>query len=235
MADDNSLDDFFAKKDKSKKKSKSKMTTTTSELLSQMEENHAKKQRQKREKETEKQAGLSDRLSDDLKGTKQKESEDWQDFEDEQEKDYSGLRIQTLQIGKEGNEEQDEEEEEEKEEVESESKTTRDLSQGPWKQSTPAPAPVQEPEKPKDETPKTTGKYIPPSLRGGPSSSAASTPSRRPMGKKSAPNITSEMDFPSLGGNKAPVVQNNSESIENPNQRGKLNLTLGNKFSALQN
>ncbi|KAK6181156.1 hypothetical protein SNE40_009080 [Patella caerulea] len=245
MEEDSSIDDFFAKKDKNKKKSKSKMTTTTSELLSQMDERHARKQRQKREKETENQAGLTDRASKDIIGDKLKETEDWQDFEEEQEKDYSGLRIQTLQISRDPNEEKDEEEQEasQEEENDSSAKCTRDLTQGPWKQgaapSVPAPVVVApEPEKPKEDAPKTVGKYVPPSMRGS-AGSSSSTPTPGPrvsrMGKKNAPNISSEMDFPSLGGSKAPAVQESSENIENPNQRGKLNLTLGNKFSALQN
>jgi len=52
------------------------------------------------------------------------------------------------------------------------------------------------------EAPKTTGKYVPPQMRrtygdqSGVTSSAAGRPSR---GKKTAPNVHSQEDFPTLG------------------------------------
>ena len=50
----------------------------------------------------------------------------------------------------------------------------------------------------KEEPPKTTGKYVPPAIEGG-----GLTPSSGPQRhrrSKVAPNVNSELDFPTLGG-----------------------------------
>lgn len=59
--------------------------------------------------------------------------------------------------------------------------------------------PVQEAAK---ETPKSTGKYVPPAMRrahGDQSAVTSSGPGRMQRGKKTAPNVHSQEDFPTLG------------------------------------
>ncbi|XP_076456157.1 protein CDV3 homolog A-like [Babylonia areolata] len=238
---DSSLDDFFAKKDKSKKKSKAKMTP--GDVLAKADE--PKKVKKKKEKEQP--GGLGLNAAEDT--SRKTEDDEWEDFAEQKEVDYSGLRIQTLQI----------KEEEEKEAAESEGEGEggereegREAASGPWNASgaVAPPPPVAavaappEPEEKKENTaPK---KYVPPAQRNAASSaaSAAANPISR-RGNKKAPNIQSEVDFPTLGG--APAVSGGSawgskkyensgtSDIEsNPGQRRGVNLSLENKFSALQ-
>ena len=52
------------------------------------------------------------------------------------------------------------------------------------------------------ETPKSTGKYVPPQMRrahGDQPVVTSSGPNRMPRGKKTAPNVHSQEDFPTLG------------------------------------
>lgn len=233
---DSSLDDFFAKKDKSKKKSKSKMTP--GDVMSKADE--AKKVKKKKAQEKTGGPGLS---TTETTNKKEEEDEEWKDFEEQKEVDYSGLRIQTLQIR----------EEEEKEAADSddqgegeEGEERREGASGPWNKSTgtpsPAvPAPVPEPEEKKENT--APRKYVPPAQRQ--AALAATNPIRR--GKKEAPNIQSEEDFPTLGGGPGGSSDGSSAwgakryedsgagDIEsNPGQRRGVNLSLENKYAALQ-
>jgi len=55
---------------------------------------------------------------------------------------------------------------------------------------------------PVQEAPKSTGKYVPPAMRrahGDQAVVTSSGPSRQPRGKKTAPNVSSQEDFPTLG------------------------------------
>jgi hypothetical protein len=103
MAD---LDDFFAKKDKKKSRVKK---FTTSELLtsSKFGEDVAappigvpKKQPAERPKKEEvvQESVDSEGVSIKSKPTVEVEEEEWGEFEQEKERDYSGLKIQKLQI-----------------------------------------------------------------------------------------------------------------------------------------
>jgi len=52
------------------------------------------------------------------------------------------------------------------------------------------------------ETPKSSGKYVPPQMRrahGDQPAVTGSGPSRQTRGKKTAPNVHSQEDFPTLG------------------------------------
>ncbi|KAK7482352.1 hypothetical protein BaRGS_00026371 [Batillaria attramentaria] len=231
---DSSLDDFFAKKDKSKKKSKSKMTPV--DVLSKADET----QKVKKKKAQEKPGGLGLATSE-TTTKKDEEDEEWKDFEEQKEVDYSGLRIHTLQIRE--DEEKDAGDSDEQGEGE-DGEERREGATGPWNKSTAtpspaaAPAPVPEPEEKKENTaPK---KYVPPAQR-----MAALNPIKR--GKKEAPNIQSEEDFPTLGG--MPGGPSGSSSAwgakkyedsgagdieSNPGQRRGVNLSLENKYAALQ-
>ena len=69
----------------------------------------------------------------------------------------------------------------------------------PKKKAAPAPvAPVEE----SPAGPKVPGKYVPPSQRNGGTPASSGTPGMFPHSrrKKEAPNVNSEVDFPTLGG-----------------------------------
>lgn len=246
---DAGLDDFFAKKDKSKKKSKSKFTAT--DILEKKDDlTVLKKIKKKKEKKDQSQKTESDTPS--RKG----DDEEWVDYVDEV-KDYSGLRIQTLQLSskEEGTDDKDTDENLGSEDEDGETRQKKDSQQGPWKgpqappTRQPTPPPVEEAPPVKEETPeppKTVGKYVPPSRRagmdgGGAPTSQGPTSSRR---KKEAPNIQSEFDFPTLGGEPTGQlravssgghferVRGGGKQSEDPS-RQQQKLELGNKFDAL--
>lgn len=168
-----SLDDFFAKRDKKKKKEKGKggkETATASAPAS------VKKMKKEKEKSTKNEN--QDPLTE-------KEDEEWKEFE-QKEVDYSGLRLQALQIS-----DEKEEEEYEKEEVGEDGEiilVSGDKVSGPWNKSgaPPPPAPVEEKEVPES---KPAGVYRPPGARLGP---AKRGPTQGP------PEIFSDAQFPSL-------------------------------------
>ncbi|XP_060068023.1 protein CDV3 homolog [Ylistrum balloti] len=256
---DTSLDDFFAKKDKSKKKNKSK--TTPSDILSKHDnfvsgDDTTKVKKKKKEKDKQNAATSNTDSTNTGNATQVKEDEEWVDFVDESEKDYTGLRIQNLQISqKEGAEEVEEEDKDNENDEDGESGERRDTS-GPWNvsQSSRArvevvqeapPAPAEEP--PKEEAPKAPTKYVPPGARGS-QASGESLGSRAavPRRKKGAPNIKSEDDFPTLGGGAPEVaswgptgvgnferVQGGGKQVEDPSKVN-MQLSLGNKYAALQ-
>lgn len=248
--EDSSLDDFFAKKDKTKKKSKSKQLTP-SDILAQ-HETGVKKGKKKKDKENEAASEERKIANDD---------DEWVDFEQEAEADYSGLRIQNLQIANKEEEEGEEEVNDNEDEEEREARQRKEEVSGPWNKSNqptqPATAPTTAPEPPPPEPePPKEGeqkpkKYVPPGARAAQSAgSTATTPSRVPARKKkAAPNLQSEDDFPTLGGGGAPEVrvwgntsdskgdfekvQSGGRSIDDPTKVNQ-QLTLGNRFTSLQ-
>lgn len=248
---DSSLDDFFAKKDKSKKKSKSSKITPNDLTKAATDEPVKKEKKSKKEKDS-----ANTQTSNNSKTIGLTE-EEWKEVEEEKEKDYTGLRIANLQVAEGGDsaeEETGEQEEEGEEGEDGEMKERKDRGeQGPWKGSsapaqtsstTPPPVPVDE--KPKEDS-KPTGKYIPPSQRGaaGAAGSGAgpTIPTHLRKLKKNAPNLTSEEDFPTLGGGLQPggPLDSDTRSFERVQHGGsrqmddkKTELSLGNKFSALQ-
>ncbi|XP_023775118.1 protein CDV3 homolog isoform X2 [Cyanistes caeruleus] len=120
------------------------------------------------------------------------EEDDWKEFEQKEEIDYSGLRVQSMQIS----EKEDDESEKREEPGDSWEETGGgggggvDRSSGPWNKSAPAPAPVVEPIV--TETPEpvqTGGVYRPPGAREG------GRPRRAQQGP---PEIYSDTQFPSL-------------------------------------
>ncbi|KAK1806467.1 hypothetical protein P4O66_004980 [Electrophorus voltai] len=167
-----SLDDFFAKRDKKKKKEKGKAKEPGTGSAS------IPVKKTKKEKEKSMKNENQDALVE-------KEDEEWKEFE-HREVDYSGLRLQALQIS-----DEKEEEEYEKEEVGEDGEVilvSGDKVSGPWNKSgAPAPvAPVEEKEVP--ET-KPTGVYRPPGAR-------FTTSKRGPS--QGPPEIFNEAQFPSL-------------------------------------
>ncbi|KAK9953482.1 hypothetical protein ABG768_017471 [Culter alburnus] len=167
-----SLDDFFAKRDKKKKKEKGKgkeQATGGPVLL-------VKKTKKEKEKSTK---------SENQDAQMEKEDEEWKDFE-QKEVDYTGLRLQAMQMS-----DEKEDEEYEKEEVGEDGEiilVSGDKVSGPWNKSgaPPSAAPVEEVEVPE---PKAPGVYRPPGAR---LTSTKRGPTQGP------PEIFSDAQFPSL-------------------------------------
>ncbi|KAG0425228.1 hypothetical protein HPB47_027585 [Ixodes persulcatus] len=213
---DSSLDQFFAKKDKSKKKTKGMATTDPmgkkTEEAGKNSDKSAKKDREKQENSTGKVPSVIASL--------EQADEEWNDFEEEKEVDYSGLRIQALTITEKEKEEEALRDQQD-EDGEDGCPSSGDQQSGPWKMSAAAaqqalaaaqaepepepevPPPRIEPEPkeaPKAGQPKAA--YVPPHLRsGGGSRSTAggSSAARRLGGGRQTYDFTSEDQFPTLG------------------------------------
>lgn len=201
---DTSLDDFFAKKDKSKKKSKSKIKYTTTDTIAKNLEDGGKKIEKVVKKEKEKNvpsvvglsststtsSNISQQAAEDVTVSILEENdEEWHEFE-EKEKDYSGLKVQALSLVEKEKEEEQNKENSSQEGGETERNT--DCQSGPWKLSTSNS--LESPQPQVVEEPKTSGgAYRPPHMR---NTAAAVTPSKR--NPKSAPDVGSELHFPSL-------------------------------------
>ncbi|OWF42632.1 protein CDV3 homolog [Mizuhopecten yessoensis] len=265
---DSSLDDFFAKKDKGKKKNKSK--TTPSDILSKHdnfvpEDNTGSQTTKSKKKKKDKENAATSNSDSTNTGNVRlnKEDEEWVDYEDEAEKDYSGLRIQNLQI-KNKEEEVEEDDKDNENDEDGESGEKRDTS-GPWNTSQSGkpraevkkkkkkveveeapPTPAEEPSK--EEAPKAPTKYVPPGARGSQGSGDSDCPSRAAMmrRKKGAPNLKSEDDFPTLGGGAPEVaawgpsgvgnferVQGGGKQMDD-SSKANMQVSLGNKYAALQ-
>ncbi|XP_059182649.1 protein CDV3 homolog isoform X2 [Centropristis striata] len=176
MADvppEKSLDDFFAKRDKKKKKEKGKGKESAAGPTSAV----IKKTKREKEKSS----------KNDNQDAQIEKDEEWKEFE-QKEVDYSGLRLQALQIS-----DEKEEEEYEKEEVGEDGEiilVSGDKVSGPWNKSgaapPPAAAPVEEVEEPES---KPAGVYRPPGAR-------LTTTRRAPT--QGPPEIFSDTQFPSL-------------------------------------
>ncbi|RWS31194.1 protein CDV3-like protein [Leptotrombidium deliense] len=166
------------------------------------------------------------------------DNDEWKDFEDEREKDYSGLRIQALNL-------KDKEEELRDQKLqENGQENKKDDGIGPWKVMTPSPipdvVPAVENVTVKDEPMTTTttgGRYVPPALRNkGSANNLDPVVVGRRTWKSTAPQIDNESEFPTLGNEVAdsknafqPVRQGSRDipSSHNPP------LDIGNKFNLL--
>ncbi|KAK2859644.1 hypothetical protein Q5P01_004264 [Channa striata] len=176
MADvptEKSLDDFFAKRDKKKKKEKGKgKEVAAGPASSAMKKN--KKEKEKSAKNESQDAQIE-------------KDEEWKEFE-QKEVDYTGLRLQALQMS-----DEKEEEEYEKEEVGEDGEIiliSGDKVSGPWNKSGVAPPPpvalVEDVEVPEA---KPSGVYRPPGAR---------LPTTRRVQNQGPPEIFSDTQFPSL-------------------------------------
>lgn len=268
------LDDFFAKKDKKKGKKKTFTTANTETLAKNLE-----KQEMKEAKADEKtavplatseankaQAALA------AKGDNNVEDE-WKDY-DEEKKDYSNLKIEALKVESDNEENGDEDEHEINEDGEKVPKREG----GPWNKgkveaSTSAAADSgeqdieelrrREKERAKAElessigAPKGSvvgGSYVPPHMRGGGGGERQAervAPMRGgPRRTKHVPDMNSEINFPSLGGESAGGIggNNNKQERDFEEVRGSgggqhhtsrntdaPRLALDNKFAALRN
>ncbi|XP_051266456.1 protein CDV3 homolog isoform X2 [Dicentrarchus labrax] len=177
MADlppEKSLDDFFAKRDKKKKKEKGKGKETAAGPTT------AAVKKTKREKEK--------FAKNENQDTQIEKDEEWKEFE-QKEVDYTGLRLQALQIS-----DEKEEEEYEKEEFGEDGEiilVSGDKVSGPWNKSGAAPPPAAAPAVEEVEVPesKPSGVYRPPGAR-------LSTTKR--VHNPGPPEIFSDAQFPSL-------------------------------------
>jgi len=233
---DSSLDDFFAKKDKSKKGKKK--FTTPDELAKQLEE--GKNIIEKPKKEKEKTSSGNQAQNAGVKTSDQDENE-WKDVDEE--KDYTGLKVSALTV-------KDKEEELREQKAFEIEESKKEDQGGPWggkgekgpgsddqhgdeelvedrieiKESAPPAGPT---------------KYVPPGQRAGNRDSATSSGPRPSWRKMNAPKIDNAEDFPSLG-DVAPEplskdfkpVKHGSREIGGPTGGGQ-RVTLGNKFNAL--
>jgi len=257
MAD---LDDFFKKKDKKKKGDRKTFAKANTDVLAKNLEQMAVKEEQKEKKEI-------TEMANDSPGTvlNQQDDDEWDDYR-ENKKDYSGLKIETLKV-----EEEKPEPEEEETEVNEDGEVvakSKDRESGPWNKLGGSQegrededivvAPRQEQERESVALLASAGvqgsSYVPPHMRGGAGAAAATTAQARtaPRGRvMKAPDISSEVYFPSLGDTMGDVQpkgawgkklvkdegafeevkghqqQNSHRASEGPK------LTLGNKFDVL--
>jgi hypothetical protein len=184
--------------------------------------------------------------------------EEWNEVEEETEKDYTGLRIQNLQITSKADDDRQESGLSRNED--GEDGETREAQQGPWKPvpSTSSVVPAVQPTAPpaavaaaaaaatpEPEPPKSTGKYVPPQMRrtGGETSTVSSSSGgggrAGRSGKKTAPDVNSQDDFPTLGSVAEPCegpafekIRGGARQMDDPASQH-MKLSLGNKFGAL--
>ncbi|XP_059471881.1 protein CDV3 homolog [Neocloeon triangulifer] len=192
MAD---LDDFFAKKDKKKSKGKGGgRFSTVEQVARKLEEtpgNTLSAPRTRAKKES----------KDGESGQQCHEEDEWREFEEEK-KDYSGLRIQNMQLS-------------EADEAGAASDSDNDAAEAArraWQTAPAAPkdsdeeedpeAPEPDPSPPPPSSANAPSAYVPPHLRSGaaPSSSPAPSGSSVNRGSRSrtAPDINNEAFFPTL-------------------------------------
>lgn len=200
-----SLDDFFAKKDKSKKK-KTKVVLSEVNTISQSEEKPKKKK--SKEKSSASSEGVKNASasssSTDNKGDNelQAPTDEWVEIEEKADADYSGLKIQSLRL--------EEREAAAKEEngggEDDEDGKNGSGNDGPWKKVEVAPVVEKDNttevvSESKESTPTGTGKYVPPSVKAAQRQAAqqSSAPMRK-RNNKLAPDVNDQETFPTLGG-----------------------------------
>ncbi|XP_058035630.1 protein CDV3 homolog isoform X2 [Ahaetulla prasina] len=185
--EERSLDDFFAKRDKKKRKEKSSRGSATAAPSSAASSNATAAGVTGGSRQAEGAHGTASNANAATSGAKaaNKEEDDWKEFEQEEIIDYSGLRVQSMQIS-----EKDEEESEKKEEPRDNSEEPAgsvEKSSGPWNRSAPTQISVAEIiENP--EPVQSSGVYRPPGAREGRTRKVTQGP----------PEIYSDTQFPSL-------------------------------------
>lgn len=185
MAD---LDDFFAKKDK--KKSKKPKFLTAEELVKSLEET-SKREVVKPKKQESITTAISPNLNsgdgeDKTKNNEQNVEEEWKEFEEEQRKDYSGLKIGQLTLNDDEEQSVSDGGDDDADEGSMNTELGTFSDGGPWKKVIPADEVTQIPM----EMPKAPLLYRVKPLE-------ASQKSK--LRSKAAPDITNSDYFPSLG------------------------------------
>jgi len=255
MAD---LDDFFAKKDKKKKGTKKFSKANTDVIAKNLEESAIKEQKQQDKEMT----NMGEEKNPEK--VNQQDDDEWDDYR-ENKKDYTGLKIENLVIDEPVKVEEEETEINEDGEV---VKIRKDES-GPWnKKDSENRNSVEDKDTPEPEIKQTPimieqpnvvgGSYVPPHMRG---AGGGSTPDRNPEPRrtvprrmKAAPDINSEVYFPSLSsaaedsapkgawGKKLVKDEGAFEEVRGGEGKSQVQhrnndgpkLTLGNKFDALR-
>jgi len=251
------IDDFFAKKDKKKKGGPKKFSKANTEVLAKNLEETARKEQKAQDKE------VNDIGTDNNTNTPldQQDDDEWDDYR-ENKKDYTGLKIENLTVEEPVKDEEEETEINEDGEV---VKVKKDES-GPWSKLAEG---EERPDEVRQAEPETIvsqtvgsglsnvtqgGKYVPPSLRGQAGAGGKEQEVRRqaPRRLKAAPDISSEVYFPSLSSaaeDSAPkgawgrrlvkdegafeeVRQSSQGQTQHRTEAPKL--ALGNKFDALR-
>ncbi|XP_062980201.1 protein CDV3 homolog isoform X2 [Elgaria multicarinata webbii] len=183
--EERSLDDFFAKRDKKKRKEKSSRGGATGAASTAASSNAAAASGAGGSRQTEGGSGTASHTNAAARAA-HKEEDDWKEFEQEEIIDYSGLRVQSMQIS-----EKDDDEGDKREEPRDNSEEPgggMEKVSGPWnKSASTQQAPVAEIiESP--EPVQSSGVYRPPGAR--------ETRTRKvPQGP---PEIYSDAQFPSL-------------------------------------
>ncbi|XP_040287987.1 protein CDV3 homolog [Bufo bufo] len=234
MAEPNerSLDDFFAKRDKKKKKDKggssavtkgAARTTDGAQSVLTSLSGAAKSARKERSNRSDAQDPQQEKVDD-----------EWKEFE-QKEIDYSGLRIHSLQIS---NEKEDDENEKEEQGADWEESggSGSDKTSGPWNKTAAPPPPASVvTETPEPAQP--SGVYRPPAAR-------MSAPQRKPQGP---PEIFSDTQFPSLQATAKhietrrdkemektfEIVKHKNRAREEATKNQALQLQLDNQFAVL--
>ncbi|XP_028391878.1 protein CDV3 homolog B-like isoform X2 [Dendronephthya gigantea] len=241
--EDKSLDDFFAKKDKGKKgKSKTKgKFTTTSSITKQVE-----KSQKPVNEQTKEQKPTASQLSN------TQNEEEWEDFNEPKEKDYSGLKVQSLQIRDKVDEDNDDKPED-AEEYDEDCTERKDKSSNVWQVNLQPTVPASAPEvkqEPKKEVGK--GAYIPPSMRRAMANQAEGRDQSwkyrsgaRERDPRRPPEIASEIAFPTLQASTASSKNESSSSsnfedvrhggraVSEQSLNRRTDIAVDNKFSAL--
>jgi len=234
---DSSLDDFFAKKDKSKKGKKK--LNATEELAKKPEELGKIIEKPKKEKEKSNVTTTTGGVNN-LNILDQDENE-WKDIDEE--KDYSGLRVQALNI-------KDKEEElREQKAFEIDQENKKEDQGGPWKldkaetlqeDDTASEIVEEEPAKPEESKPSTEAKrYVPPGMRNAPAGGGGGqAPSRSAFRRGKAPQLDNAEEFPSLGDAAPPELSKDFKPVrhgsrETASRENGPSLSLGNKYNAL--
>ncbi|KAM8967687.1 protein CDV3 homolog [Pelodytes ibericus] len=187
--EERSLDDFFAKRDKKKKKEKGGAGSAAASKGATRPPDGSQSSSATSSTAT----GLGKIVKKEKSGkndgqdTQQEKVEDeWKEFE-QKEVDYTGLRIQSLQMSNEKEDDENEKKEEQGADWEETGGYGSEKTSGPWNKAAPAQAPVNiVAEAP--EPVQSTGVYRPPAAR-------ASATTRKPQGP---PEIFSDTQFPSL-------------------------------------
>lgn len=260
MAD---LDDFFAKKDAKKKGKKGpKFAKANTEILAQNLLENDKKEETAEKKDAVLLATSVVNRAGEAKANPGAKEEEWKDYEEDI-KDFSNLKIETLKVESDSGE--DEDEHEINEETGEKVRVKKSDTSGPWNKAAKTGIkedPNKENEKesqqvpPKKEentaAPAKVGGYVPPHMRGG--SSGGDTERQRPSGGrmnrgKNAPDLNA-MNFPSLSDSAgikdgSKNIPRNSEEKDFETARGggaqqhriteAPKLSTNNRFSAIQN
>ncbi|CAN2389692.1 Carnitine deficiency-associated protein 3 [Pristimantis euphronides] len=200
-----SLDDFFAKRDKKKKKEKgasggpaggkgaARPADAAQAALTAQSGGGAAAKGPKKEKAY---------RSEGQDPQQEKEDDEWKEFE-QKEVDYSGLRLQSLQISNEKEDEDGDRKEDQGIDWDEAGGYSSDKTVGPWNKTAPAQAPVSVvAEAPEPAQP--SGVYRPPAAR-------MSAPQRKPQGP---PEIFSDTQFPSLQATAKHIESRRDKEIE---------------------